>query len=435
MAETQRKLLEVILNALRPGTPENKVLKSITGQSGDDIPVTDPTNPSSLGGSGTLTRYSDDPDNISLRQDNLLRFNEGPGPDPYLGLESDEIMNVAPRNYNQFQKALLESKGKLYDPTDKSSVFDPVHGSSARLAGDDMKLDDLMEDVAGKAERKVKRQEKLDLEGKRFDEGVDRVEKILVDEVTLDPLFPNPQHPRSATRQAIKGEVGTRGTEINAEVQDVISRFKKRSEEQGLFDIEKLKKAPLNPTSAVKKAAAAGDRKAIAEVEKIKLNSRLWDGWKKLSNAAAKARAGDKEALAVVRNFDNWLNKTARSPDPANLEGPMREVPANPIMTMIGKDLHTEHLAGKKPTTRSDQFGNRGRSDVDELGPKVSPNPENLKRGSSGKIETSPSTVVPEWINSRGQETGYSIMESPTVHQDAQSVLLDALKQTLKDGK
>tara|TARA_R100001082_G_scaffold79814_1_gene47103 strand:- start:4671 stop:5954 length:1284 start_codon:yes stop_codon:yes gene_type:complete len=427
MAETQRKLLEVILNALRPGTPENKVLKSITGQSGDDIPVTDPTNPSSLGGSGTLTRYSDDPDNISLRQDNLLRFDEGPGPDPYLGLESDEIMNVAPRNYNQFQKALLESKGKLYDPTDKSSVFDPVHGSSARLAGDDMKLDDLMENVAGKAERKVKRQEtqELDLEGKRFDEGVDRVEKILVDEVTLDPLFPNPQHPRSATRQAIKGEA--RNTEINAEVQDVISRFKKRSEEQGLFDIEKLKKAPLNPTSAVKKAAAAGDRKAIAEVEKIKLNSRLWDGWKKLSNAAAKAREGNKEALAVVRNFDNWLHKTARNPDPANLEGPMREVPANPTMTMIGKDLHTEHLAGKKPTTTSDQFGNRGRSDVDELGPKVSPNPENLKRRSSGKIETSPSTVVPG--------TDYSIMEYPTVHQDAQSVLLDALKQTLKDGK
>ena len=81
MAETQRKLLEVILNAMRPGTPENKVLKSITGQSGDDIPVTDPTNPSSLAGSGTLTRYLDDPDNITLRRDNLARFQQGGGPD------------------------------------------------------------------------------------------------------------------------------------------------------------------------------------------------------------------------------------------------------------------------------------------------------------------------------------------------------------------
>ena len=430
MAETQRKLLDFIINLFRPGTKESELITTLQRKMGaDEFPNAPST---------TRVPHASE--------------QTGTGPSPYIGLESNEVMNIAPPRYNQFQKALLEDEGKLFDPTDKDSVFDPVYGGS--IGGEDIKLQtDLVDAQLDSAVNRAKHDPKtldasrsnidtkdviptkvpesqrgqLDLEGKQFDEGVERVESVLADELTLDPLFPNPQHPRSATSQAIKSEA--RNTEINAEVQDVIGRFKKKSEEQGLFDIEKLKKAPLNPTPAQKKAAAAGDPEAIAAIEKIKLNSRLWDGWQKLSTNAAGARAGDEKSLAVVRSIDDWLHKTARSPEAANLEGPMREVPANPTMQMIAKDIHTEHLADKKPSTVRDQFGNRGRSDVDELGPTTGPAPEALKGKSPGPIETSPSTVVPG--------TGHSTIEYPwsQTHQDTESVLLDALKQILKDRK
>ena len=128
--------------------------------------------------------------------------------------------------------------------------------------------------------------------------------------MTDDPLFPNPENPRSATSRAIKKEANL--IEVNAEVQDVISRFKQ------IFDVEKLKGANLKTN---------------------KTASRLQDAWKKLSINARGARAGDEKALKFIRDMDKWLHKTARTPDPANLEGPMREIPASPLMQMILKDI------------------------------------------------------------------------------------------------
>lgn len=184
-------------------------------------------------------------------------------------------------------------------------------GSLASRSGEET-LDELMQRTAVQAEQKIKRKktDEMDLEGKEFDKGVQRIENVRAKELTDDPLFPNPENPRSATSRAIKKEANL--IEVNAEVQDVISRFKQ------IFDVEKLKGANLKTN---------------------KTASRLQDAWKKLSINARGARAGDEKALKFIRDMDKWLHKTARTPDPANLEGPMREIPASPLMQMILKDI------------------------------------------------------------------------------------------------
>ena len=199
---------------------------------------------------------------------------------------------------------------------DKATVNKDFDTGAPRtgLEGDDVSLESLLEDVADKAERAVKRAKtkELDLEGKEFEKGVQRVEDVRHKEITEDPLFPNPQHPRSLTGRAITKEA--QKTEINAEVQDIIGRFKE------LFDVEKLKKANLknNPTA-----------------------SRIQDAWKTLSTNANGARAGDVNALKKVRAIDEWLHKTANKETTplANLEGPRREIPANVILQDILEGL------------------------------------------------------------------------------------------------
>ena len=115
MAETQRKLLDVIINLFRPGTKESELITTLQRKMGaDEFPNAPST---------TRVPHASE--------------QTGTGPSPYIGLESNEVMNIAPPRYNQFQKALLEDEGKLFDPTDKDSVFDPVYGGS--IGGEDIK--------------------------------------------------------------------------------------------------------------------------------------------------------------------------------------------------------------------------------------------------------------------------------------------------------
>lgn len=259
----------------------------------------------------------------------------------------------------------LQNSRKILE---RETINDDFDSGAPRTAFQDdaelQSLDDFMQDIAGKAERKTKRAatQELDLEGKRFDEGVNRVEDVMVDEVTSDPLFPNPQHPSSATSKAIKDEA--RKTEINAEVQDVIGRFKQQ------FDVEKLKGANLKTN---------------------KVASRLQDAWKKLSTHAAGARAGHEASLDIVRKIDAWLHKSAGGPAPR--VGPLSTQSAEDTMTAIGKDIISE---GKpQPVQSIDQYGNRGLSDVNELGPKTTGNLENLLRRRQSGFKQSQTRLPP----------------------------------------
>ena len=241
--------------------------------------------------------------------------------------------------FGEASVGLRPKGGETKEVTKGSTAIDVMLDDVLRSEKPPTKLDS----PVGPMEAKLRKPTDLDLEGEEFDKGVRRVEDVLAKELTSDPLFPNPQHPRSATSQAIKSEA--RNTEINAEVQDVVARFKE------LFNVAKLKKANLKEN---------------------KVASRLWDAWQKLSNNAAGARAGNEKALAVVRSIDDWLHKTAKKDIPDDLvqpvgvpspDSPQRELfdlptlrPTNP--TMIDA----------QPKDLEKQAFKRG-GDVSELGP------------------------------------------------------------------
>ena len=221
---------------------------------------------------------------------------------------------------------------------------------------------------------------------KQMDEEIDRIEMLMAKDAVDDPLFPNPSHPRSLTSKRIKASGNQ--VEINEEIQDIVGLFEQRgigTKQTGMFDVKKLKKATLNPSPALK-AAAKGDptkkatRAAIEKIAAIKVNSRLWDAWDKLSGLAPLARKGDQKALAEVRAIGDWLIKAKRSPTPlANLEGPRREITAGGTMTTILNDMvpSTRTITPKPSMSVGSNLSN-------ELGPKMPPLLEQLKRNRTG---------------------------------------------------
>ena len=109
--------------------------------------------------------------------------------------------------------------------------------------------------------------DKIDFEGTKREEEIKRIQKIIKEDGDND------------VSDVVSSSV--RSAEINAEVQDIITRFKE------LFDVEKLKKANLNDP----------------------IVSQLWDKWQELSTNARGARRGDAAALHRIRNIDAWLHK------------------------------------------------------------------------------------------------------------------------------
>lgn len=210
----------------------------------------------------------------------------GPGPNVLSeagGVQADDIFAAPGQGIRMSDEAAAKSR-KLVTGEAEQHVTSNI---------DEITLDNILDDEIVKSQvqrtrkgrpgtkgplaRGLRQEEEIDFEGQQFEKGVADVEGIMAKEIADDPLFPNPQHPRSQTRQAITKTA--KATEINREVQDVVNRFK------SMFDVEKIKKATKQGST----------------------ESKLRDGWNALSNAAAGARAGNPEALEKVRAINTWL--------------------------------------------------------------------------------------------------------------------------------
>jgi hypothetical protein len=230
------------------------------------------------------------------------------------GATDNSIMGVAEPRYNAYERAgRVEVEADEIAPgTVHRDESISTKGNKEVLPDQDMSLQNILEDeiVQGTANRAKKGpagkkgpleaglrnpdRSGIDFEGERHTSEVERI-RALKDEGKND----------------IASEVtnSVKSGEINAEIQDVMNLFKAKSGERGMFNITALEKAPLNPTTALKQAAAAGDQKAIDEIAKIKVSSQLWDQWSGLGKAAKAARNGDEAALNKIRQMGRWLTK------------------------------------------------------------------------------------------------------------------------------
>ena len=227
------------------------------------------------------------------------------------------IMGLAEPRLSAFQRTARDEARDVHiddgivGTTHRDNIVDV--GSNKEIVPDqDQSLQDILEDevvqgqvhrakkgpagIKGPIEAGLRNPDRsgIDFEGERQTKEIERIRK-LTEDGTND----------------IQGEVNASiaSRDINAEIQDTIDLFKKKSESVGMFDIKKLEKAPLQPTKAQKAAADAGDKKAIQEIEVINVNSKLWKQWDGLSNAANAARKGNPDALAKVRQAARWLTK------------------------------------------------------------------------------------------------------------------------------